>query len=186
MKSNPPRKMTRPKITTICINNFFFDENLNLGAKPDWYTGDIPVLEAFSTDFKKTFLNYDIYGHRHSPIYLIFLGFLKSIGLDFDLIRFIHPKIISMDHDVLSYESSQPIEIGMQFAYETVIYETLNHDLAYAKDVAIDFDHGIIRSISIIMLIRSDRTNTSIIVYSKCFQKSIISGATIGHGINIS
>ena len=35
------------------IVGFFFDENLNLGAKPDWYTGDIPVLEAFSTDFKK-------------------------------------------------------------------------------------------------------------------------------------
>ena len=75
------------------IVGFFFDENLNLGAKPDWYTGDIPVLEAFSTDFKKTFLNYDIYGHRHSPIYLIFLGFLKSIGLNFDLIRFIHLNI---------------------------------------------------------------------------------------------
>jgi hypothetical protein len=27
MKSNPPRKMMSPKITTICINNFFFDEN---------------------------------------------------------------------------------------------------------------------------------------------------------------
>ena len=72
---------------------FFFGENLNLGAKPDWYSGDIPVLEAFSNDLKKTFINYDIYGHRHSPIYLIFLGFLKSIGLDFDLIRFIHLNI---------------------------------------------------------------------------------------------
>ena len=27
MKSNPPRKMMRPKITTICINNFFLDGN---------------------------------------------------------------------------------------------------------------------------------------------------------------
>ena len=39
---------------------------------------------------KKTLINYDFYGHRHSPVYLIFLSFLKSIGFDFDLIRFIH------------------------------------------------------------------------------------------------
>ncbi len=25
--SSPPKKINRPKITTICINNFFFDEN---------------------------------------------------------------------------------------------------------------------------------------------------------------
>ena len=72
------------------IVGFFFDENLNLGAKPDWFFGDIPVIEAFSADLKKTLINYDFYGHRHSPVYLIFLSFLKSIGFDFDLIRFIH------------------------------------------------------------------------------------------------
>tara|TARA_B100001094_G_scaffold282194_1_gene294133 strand:- start:3241 stop:4644 length:1404 start_codon:yes stop_codon:yes gene_type:complete len=61
-------------------------------------------------------------------------------GGQYNLIRFVHPKIISMDHDVLSYESSVPVELGMQFAYETVIYETLNHSMANAKDVTIDFD----------------------------------------------
>tara|TARA_A100001015_G_scaffold12884_1_gene15175 strand:- start:351 stop:1613 length:1263 start_codon:yes stop_codon:yes gene_type:complete len=72
------------------IVGFFFDENLNLGAKPDWYNTDVPVLEALSSDLKKTLINYDIYNHRHSPIYLIFLSFFKSIGFDFNLIRFIH------------------------------------------------------------------------------------------------
>ena len=33
-----------------------------------------------------------------------------------------------MDHDAFSYEAAGPVEIGMQFAYETVLYETLNHD----------------------------------------------------------
>jgi hypothetical protein len=61
-------------------------------------------------------------------------------GGKYNLIRFVHPKIISMDHDVMTYESSQPIEIGMQFAYETVIYETLNYDMGEAKDITIDFD----------------------------------------------
>ena len=72
------------------IVGFFFDENLNLGAKPDWLFGDIPVIQAFSADLKNTFINYDFYGHRHSPVYLIFLSFLKSIGFDFNLIRFVH------------------------------------------------------------------------------------------------
>ena len=45
-----------------------------------------------------------------------------------------------MDHDVLSYEASTPIEIGMQFAYETVIYETLNYSIGDAKDVSVNFD----------------------------------------------
>ena len=59
------------------IVGFFLNENLNLGAKPDWYFSDIPVIEAFSIDFKKTFFNYDFYGHRHSPVYLIFLSRLS-------------------------------------------------------------------------------------------------------------
>ena len=62
-------------------------------------------------------------------------------GGKYNLIRFIHPKVIAMDHDVLSYESSAPVELGLQFAYETVIYETLNYDMsASSHDVAVDFD----------------------------------------------
>ena len=61
-------------------------------------------------------------------------------GSRYNLIRFVHPKIIAMDHDVFTYESSQPVELGMQFAYETVIYETLNWEMGNAKDVVVDFD----------------------------------------------
>ena len=61
-------------------------------------------------------------------------------GTRYNLIRFVHPKIIAMDHDVFTYEASQPVEIGMQFAYETVIYETLNYEMGNAKDVVVDFD----------------------------------------------
>ena len=69
---------------------FFFNENLNLGAKPDWYSGDLIVINDLSISLKKTLLNYEIYGHRHSPVYLVFLSFLKKIGFSFDIIRFIH------------------------------------------------------------------------------------------------
>ena len=61
-------------------------------------------------------------------------------GTRYNLIRFVHPKIIAMDHDVFTYEASQPVELGMQFAYETVIYETLNYEMGNAKDVVVDFD----------------------------------------------
>lgn len=56
------------------------------------------------------------------------LDLLLVHGKRYNLIRFIHPRIIAMDHDAFSYEASGPVEIGMQFAYETVLYETLNHD----------------------------------------------------------
>ncbi len=72
---------------------FYFDENLNIGGKPDWYFTNFPVIRDFSENFFKTFLNYDLYGHRHSPVYLIFLSFFSKIGINFDLIRFIHLNI---------------------------------------------------------------------------------------------
>ena len=75
------------------IAGFFLDENLNLGAKPDWYTTDRPVINDLSIDFQKTLLNYEIYNHRHSPVYLIFLSLLKKTGISFEFIRFIHLNI---------------------------------------------------------------------------------------------
>ena len=75
------------------ITGFFFDENLNLGAKPDWFTTDLPVINDLSIDLQNTLLNYEIYNHRHSPVYLIFLSFLKKAGISFEYIRLIHLNI---------------------------------------------------------------------------------------------
>ena len=69
------------------------DENLNLGSKPDWYGTNFPAIRDFSENFYKTFLNYDNYNHRHSPVYLIFLSFFSRAGIDFDIIRFLHLNI---------------------------------------------------------------------------------------------
>ncbi len=69
---------------------FYFDENLNLGAIGDWLYTDLPVIESTSNDFIFTLLNYETFGHRHSPVYLFTLGFLKKIGFSFDLIRLLH------------------------------------------------------------------------------------------------
>ena len=75
------------------ITGFIFDENLNFGALRDWETSDYRVINDLSLNFKETFLNYDSYGHRHSPVYLIFLSLLKKIGFSFDLIRFVNLNI---------------------------------------------------------------------------------------------
>ena len=72
------------------IIGFYFDENLNFGAIGDWIHTDLPVIESSSKDMVYTILNYEIFGHRHSPVYLLFLGFLKKIGFSFELIRFFH------------------------------------------------------------------------------------------------
>lgn len=75
------------------ITGFIFDENLNFGALLDWETADYNVINDLSLNFKETILNYDSYGHRHSPVYLIFLSLLKKIGFSPDLIRFINLNI---------------------------------------------------------------------------------------------
>ena len=72
------------------IVGFFFEENLNHGAKPDWLYTDIPPIKDFAYSFKETFLNYEKYNHRHSPVYIIFLSYLFKTGLSFEWIRFIH------------------------------------------------------------------------------------------------
>ena len=60
-------------------------------------------------------------------------------GKKYTLIRYVNPRITAMDHDTFTYESSAPIEIGMQFAYETVLYETFNYPFDASKhDINID------------------------------------------------
>ena len=75
------------------ILGFYFDENLNFGSSPDWYHTNLPVIKDLAIDLKRTLLNYDNYGHRHSPVYLIFLSLLAKLNLSFDLIRFLHLNI---------------------------------------------------------------------------------------------
>ena len=72
------------------IFGFYTDENLNLGAIGDWIGTDLPVINDLSLNIKKTLLSYESYGHRHSPVYLIFLSLFKKIGFSIENIRFFH------------------------------------------------------------------------------------------------
>ena len=69
---------------------FFFSENLNYGSYGDWIGGNREPIIDFSNNFTYTFLNFDSYGHRHSPVYLIFLSLFLDLGLDLKQIRLVH------------------------------------------------------------------------------------------------
>ena len=72
------------------VVGFYLGEDLNFGATEDWLRTDFPVIKDFSIDLKNTLLNYESYGHRHSPVYLIFLSLLKNLGISYDALRFFH------------------------------------------------------------------------------------------------
>ena len=72
------------------IFGFFYDENLNYGAYYDWVNAYLKPVNDFSKNFFQTLLNYDDYGQRHSPVYLIFLSFFLKLNFSLDLIRIIH------------------------------------------------------------------------------------------------
>ena len=72
------------------IIGYLNSENLNFGAYQDWIGANLNPLIDFSNNFVDTFLNYEKYGHRHSPVYLIFLSLILKTGIDIEYIRLIH------------------------------------------------------------------------------------------------
>ena len=72
------------------IIGYFYNENLNFGAYQDWLNANINPLIDFSNNFIDTFLNYEKYGHRHSPVYLIFLSLILKTGIDIEYLRLLH------------------------------------------------------------------------------------------------
>ena len=61
---------------------FFFNENSSGGALPDFLMR-IEIINSFHNDFIGTFLNYNQYSDRHSPLILILITTLLKSGLDF-------------------------------------------------------------------------------------------------------
>ena len=69
--------------------SFFLGENSTGGAIGD-YINQKKASQAFASEFLKTFLEYDAYGTRHSPILIIFLSLFEKIRLPDIFIRLIH------------------------------------------------------------------------------------------------
>ncbi len=74
---------------------FFFNENSSGGALPDFLMR-IEIINSFHNDFIGTFLNYNQYSDRHSPLILILITTLLKSGLDINSIRFLHLFIVPL------------------------------------------------------------------------------------------
>ena len=74
---------------TSIIISLVFNEDSTGGAFRD-YVNQKKISEDFAINFKNTFLNFDQYTTRHSPVLIIFLSFFEKIKLDDNLIRLIH------------------------------------------------------------------------------------------------
>lgn len=76
---------------------FIFNEDSNGGAMFD-YQSYQEIINFFVLDFKNTFLNFDQYNERHSPVILIILSFFYKLNIDDYTIRLInlHLSIISI------------------------------------------------------------------------------------------
>ena len=72
---------------------FYFDENSSGGAYPD-FRMRIGLIENFKNNFSTTFFNYNSYDDRHSPILIMIISYLNILGLDLDIIRFIHLNLL--------------------------------------------------------------------------------------------
>ena len=68
---------------------YFFNENSSGGAYPDFLMR-VGIINSFNSDFYETFLNYDNFPDRHSPLILILISGLYKIGFDLDSVRFLH------------------------------------------------------------------------------------------------
>ena len=73
---------------TILVG-FLLGEDSNGGAYLD-YVNQKKITGYFAKDFFSTFLNYDNYTTRHSPVLLIFLSFLEKIHFNDYFIRLIY------------------------------------------------------------------------------------------------
>ena len=60
---------------------FILGEDSNGGAIMD-YMGYRSIINDFILNFKNTFLNFDQYGERHSPVLIIILSFFYKLNID--------------------------------------------------------------------------------------------------------
>jgi len=86
---------------------FILGEDSNGGAIMD-YMGYRSIINDFILNFKNTFLNFDQYGERHSPVLIIILSFFYKLNIDDYTIRLInlHLSIISIFFFINVYYSN--------------------------------------------------------------------------------
>ena len=93
LKINSNKKIIFSLLYLSLLLGFYFNENTSGGAYPD-FEMRLGLIEKFKNDFVFTFLNYNDYNDRHSPILIMFISTLSILGLELDFIRFIHLNLL--------------------------------------------------------------------------------------------
>ncbi len=82
------------------IAGFFLNEDLNGGARPDFESldGSLNLINNFANNFKETFLNFDDFNERHSPLLIIIISSLTKLDFNLDFIRLLslHVNLLSI------------------------------------------------------------------------------------------
>ena len=71
------------------LAGFFLNEDLNGGAKPDFYSY-YKLINSFVYNFQDTLLNYESFNERHSPLMVMIISLFSKASFDLDIIRFIN------------------------------------------------------------------------------------------------
>jgi len=93
-KSN--KKLVSLLLYLSLLVGFYFGENFSGGAYEDFIMVRVHIIESFKNNFVDTFLNYDDFGDRHSPLLMILLSFLSILKSDLETIRLIHLNILPL------------------------------------------------------------------------------------------
>ena len=74
---------------------FYYGENSSGGAYQD-FIARAEIIKNFKNNFLNTFLNYDNFPDRHSPVIYILFSVLNNLGLDISTIRFLHLNLLPL------------------------------------------------------------------------------------------
>ena len=74
---------------------FYYGENSSGGAYQD-FIARAEIIKNFKNNFLNTFLNYDNFPDRHSPVIYILFSLLNNLGLDISAIRFLHLNLLPL------------------------------------------------------------------------------------------
>ena len=95
LSNNSNKTLVSSLLYLSLLVGFYFGENSSGGAYPD-FVMRMDLIDKFQNDFSNSFLNYDNFNDRHSPLLIMIISFLNIKGIHIDLIRFIHLNLLPL------------------------------------------------------------------------------------------
>ena len=80
LTNNTNKTLIALALYSSLLIGFYFGENTSGGAYDDFNLVRFQIIESFKNDFSTTFLNYNNFGDRHSPLLMMTLSIFNIIG----------------------------------------------------------------------------------------------------------